>query len=109
MTTTIQEGRNILTSIDVFTVEDSSNQERLIDMLKDATQQILIKHQGFISANIHKSLDGSKVINYVQWENKEAIEKMLNDPSAIIHMNDIATIAKVDRSLYEVAFVHVLG
>jgi hypothetical protein len=30
---------------------------------------------------------------------------MFNDPSAIIHMNDVDSIAKVDRSLYEVVFV----
>jgi heme-degrading monooxygenase HmoA len=101
----IQKDRNIITSISIFTVKDSSDQQRLIDMLREATKQIMIKHHGFISANIHKSLDGTKVINYVQWENKEAIEKMFNDPSAIIHMNDVDSIAKVDRSLYEVVFV----
>lgn len=101
----IQKDRNIITSISIFTIKDSSDQKRLIDMLRDAIKQIMIKHYGFISANIHKSLDGTKVVNYVQWGNKEAFEKMLNDPRAIIHMNDVASIAKAERSLYEVAFV----
>lgn len=30
---------------------------------------------------------------------------MLNDPKVIIHMNDIDKLAKVDRSLYKVAYV----
>lgn len=92
-------------SINSFIVEDSSTQQKLIEMLEDATEEILIKHDGFISTRIHKSIDGTKVISYVQWKNKEAIEKMLNDPHAIIHMNDVATIAKVDRSLYEMVYV----
>ena len=103
--TITQNEKNIITSINTFIVEDSSKQQRVVEILKDATQQILIKHDGFISARIHKSLDGTKVVNYVQWEDKKAIEKMLNDPSVIIHMNDVATIANVDRSLYELAFM----
>ena len=103
--TILQKERNIITLINIFTVEDSSKQQRLVEMLRDAVQQIMIKHQGFISAYIHKSLDKTKVIYYIQWQNKEAIEKMLNDPKVIIFMNDVARIAKVDRGLYEVEFI----
>ena len=63
------------------------------------------KQEGFISANIHKSLDGTKVVNYAQWKSKEAFEKMLKNPRAIIHMNDVLSIAKVDGSMYDVVFI----
>jgi quinol monooxygenase YgiN len=105
----IQRNGNIITSIDIFTVEDSSKQQRLLDMLKDAIKQTISKHQGFISATVHKSLDGTKVINYIQWQNKDAIEKMLNDPKVLIHMNDVDQIAKADRNLYEIDFVDEIG
>ena len=85
-------------------VEDTNNQQKVADMLEDASKQILSKHDGFISIRIHKSLDGKRVMSYVQWENKDAIEKMLNDPRAIIQMNDIARVAKVERTLYELVF-----
>ena len=64
--------------------------------------------EDFISANLHKSLDGTKVVNYAQWKSKEAFEKMLKNPTAITHMNDAFSIAKVDGSLYEVLFVENL-
>jgi heme-degrading monooxygenase HmoA len=99
-----QKERNIITSINMFKVEDSFKQQKVIKMLIDATQQILVKHDGFISSRIQKSLDGMSIVSIVEWENKDSIEKMFNDPDAIIHMNDIAAMAKVDRSLYEIVF-----
>jgi quinol monooxygenase YgiN len=101
----IQKNRKTITLISIFTVEDSSNQQRLIELHKDFVKQTLNKHHGFISAYIHSSLDGTKVVSYTQWENRDAIEKILNDPKVIIHMNDIDQIAKVDRGLYDIAFV----
>jgi heme-degrading monooxygenase HmoA len=86
-------------------VEDLSKQQRVLEMLIEGTQQILIEHDGFISSRIQRSLDGMSIVSYVEWENKEAIKKMLNDPRAIIHMNDIANLAKVDRNLYELAYM----
>ena len=100
----MQKKTNSIMLINTFIVKDSSEQQKVVDTLEDASKQILDKHDGFISVRIHKSLDGTKVMSYVQWENKESIEKMLNDPRAIIYMNDIATMAKVDRTLYELVY-----
>jgi hypothetical protein len=86
-------------------VEDLSKQQRVVERLIESTQQILIEHDGFISSRIQKSLDGMSIVSYVEWENKEAIKKMPNDPRAIIPMNDIANLTKVDRNLYELAFM----
>jgi heme-degrading monooxygenase HmoA len=66
------------------------------------------QQEGFISAKLHKSLDGTKVVNYAQWKSKEAFEKMLKNPTAITQMNDAFLIEKVDGSLYEVVFVENL-
>jgi quinol monooxygenase YgiN len=103
MTITIQKNSNIVTLINVFTIEPS-RQQKLVDMLIEYTEQIMNKQEGFISANIHKSLDGTKVINYAQWKSQEAFEKMLKNPKALIHMNDILNIAKSDGNLYDVVF-----
>ena len=40
-----------------------------------------MQHQpGFVSANIHVSTDGTRVVNYAQWESAEAFQAMLADP-----------------------------
>jgi hypothetical protein len=77
----------------------------LIDLLIEATEKVMNKHEGFISANIHKSLNGTRVVNYAQWKRREAFRKMLKNPKTIVHMNEILTIAKADGSLYEVVFI----
>src|SRR4051795_9308507 len=103
--TIIKKDNNVITLINVFTV-DPSNQQRFIDILIETTEQVMNKQEGFISANIYKSLDGTHVVNYAQWESKEAFEKMLKNPKAVVHMNEVLSITKsVDGSLYEVAFV----
>lgn len=102
--TTNQIKSNSLVSISIFKVEDQLMQEKVVSLLEEAAHQILNKHEGFISARIYKSLDGTKVINHVKWKNKQTFEKSLNDPRMIIHMNDIDNLAKSERSLCELVF-----
>ncbi len=101
--TSIRKNSNIITLINIFTV-DPQNQQRLVDMLVETTEQIMNIQEGFISANIHKSLDGTRVVNYAQWASRDAFEKMLKNPKVIVHMNDILNIAKFDGGLYDVVF-----
>jgi hypothetical protein len=64
------------------------------------------KQPVFVSANIHKSLDGTQVTNYAQWRSPEAFEAMLRNPEAAEHMKEAAGIAeKFEPHLYEVSFV----
>ncbi len=35
---------------------------------------------GLISATFHRSLDGTRMFNYGQWESKEAFEAILKQP-----------------------------
>jgi quinol monooxygenase YgiN len=100
----IEQNSKIATLINVFTVEPR-DQQRLVEILIEATKKVMSQQEGFISANIHKSIDGTKIVNYAQWKSREAFEKMLKNPRAIIHMNEALSIAKVDGSLYDVVFV----
>lgn len=62
---TIEKGSKVLTLINVFTVTPEKQQE-LVALLIKATQETMMHFPGFISANIHRSLDGKKVVNYGQ-------------------------------------------
>jgi quinol monooxygenase YgiN len=102
---TITEDSEIVTLINVFTVAPE-DQRRLVDVLVEATRAVMRKKEGFISANIHQSLDGTRVTNYAQWRSKEAFEAMLGDREAVEHMGEAARIAeRFEPHLYEVAFV----
>lgn len=73
---TIQKNREVLTIINVFTVQPA-RQEELLNMLVKNTDDFISACPGFISANFHKSLDGKNVVNYGQWESMEAFQGML--------------------------------
>ncbi len=69
--------RNTISSINTFIVEDISKQQRVVNMLNDATQQIMVKHDGFISSIIYAGLDGTRVLSFVEWKNKNRLKKCL--------------------------------
>ena len=99
--TTISKENDVVTLINVFTVEPE-NQQRLVDMLVEATEKTMRNLPGFVSANIHKSADNVRVANYAQWRRREDFEAMLKNPEATAHMKPIMEIAKFDAHLYEV-------
>jgi heme-degrading monooxygenase HmoA len=102
--TEIRTGRSLVTLINVFTVEPAQ-QQRLIDVLVEATEAVMNTMPGFISANIHRSVDGTRVVNYAQWRSREDFERMLQHPDAIPHMREASSLASFEPHLYEV--VHV--
>lgn len=98
---TIEKGRPILTLMNVFTVVPE-NQPKLVALLIEATEQTMKHLPGFIFANIHRGLDGKKVVNYAQWESKAAFEAMQKSPKAMPHMKAAAALAQFDPILCEV-------
>ena len=101
--TTIATNNNLVTLINVFTVEPE-NQQRLVDIFVEAGY-MMSKRSGFISANIHKSLGGTQVINYVQWRSKEDFEAISNSPETMVHIDEIKKLAKGNTSFYEVCAI----
>jgi quinol monooxygenase YgiN len=106
--TTISPEQNVATLINVFTVAPE-NQERLIELLDRATEEVMRHLAGFVSANLHKSLDGTHVVNYAQWESRAAFEAMLANTEAQRHMAAALTMAQSEPHLYEVARVAERG
>src|SRR4026208_1981484 len=78
---TIEKGNKVLTLINVFSVEPEK-QDQLVALLSVATDQTMQHLPGFISASIHRSIDGKKVVNYAQWESMAAFEAMRKNPEA---------------------------
>src|SRR3546814_4296571 len=83
--THIQPNDSQIALINTFKV-DPDKAEALIALLDDATETVMKHRVGFISANIHRSLDGGRVANYAQWRTKADFEAMLADPACQEHM-----------------------
>lgn len=69
----IDQFRSILTVLVQFEVppEDS---EKLLEEIKSFLQSEVKNHEGFISANLHLSLEKDQIVNYAQWRSKEDYE-----------------------------------
>jgi quinol monooxygenase YgiN len=104
-TTTISEGSSPVTLINVFSV-DPDKQDELIRLLNEATEKAMKQQPGFVSANIHKSFDGTRVVNYAQWRSEDDFKTMMKNPQAGEHMKRAAALAKYDPHLYTVSAVH---
>lgn len=103
--TRIATGQDIVTLINVFTVAPD-RQQALVDLLVVATEQTMCHQPGYVSANIHRSLDGTKVVNYAQWRRAEAFQAMLTNPEAASHFQDANELAQSEPGLYGVVFTH---
>ena len=104
-TSTIDPDATAIALINVFTV-DPSRQDELVALLDKATEDVMRHRRGFVSANLHASLDGTHVANYAQWESEEAYRAMLEDPVCREHMGQALELASCEPSLYRVASVH---
>lgn len=102
-TTTISTNEKVMTLINVFTV-DPEHQQELIDVLAEATT-VMLELPGFVSANLHRSSDGRRVINYVQWRSKDDFGAMQANPRAVPHMQQAAQLATYDPIICDVAYV----
>ena len=105
--TKIAENTGLVTLINVFTVEPS-NQQKLLDILARATDTSVREVPGFISAALHRSVDGTKVTMYAQWKSAEHYQhyqSMRSDPVASPYVEQARAIAKFDPGMYEVVKV----
>ncbi len=103
--TQISVQQDCTTLINVFTVLPE-RQQQLIDVLVTATETVMRTLPGFVSANIHRSTDGTRVTNYAQWRSQSDFEAMLHHPEAMPHMREASQIAtKFEPHLYTVVSV----
>ena len=91
----------LVTFINVFTVEPA-NQQRLVDLLEHATVESVRHAPGFVSATLHRSLDGTKVTMYAQWRTIEDYQAMRNNPASRDDLQEALAIAKFEPGMYEI-------
>lgn len=102
-TTTISTAADVMTFINVFSVAPE-HQEELIEVLEEATA-VMLQIPGFIAANLHRSRDGRRVVNYVQWRSLEDFQAMLEDPRATPHRKRATELGTPDAIVCDVVYV----
>jgi quinol monooxygenase YgiN len=96
---------DVVTHINVFRVA-CEQQQALVDSLVE-TVNAARSVPGWLSASIHRSFDGTQVVNYVQFENQEAAQAVLRHLAATGHLKKNTDLGSVAPGQYEV--VYTLG
>ena len=100
----IQTNNPLVTQITVIDAEPEKQHEALSLMAERA--RFMARQPGFVSISLHRSLDGRRIINYVQWQNRELLQRAHKSPDfrkAWRQFDDLADL--IDPHLYEVAEV----
>jgi heme-degrading monooxygenase HmoA len=94
---------NKYTFINVFTLHDPANQEKLIDIMSSLMSGPGKSVPGFIASALHRSLDGTKVVVYSQWSTKEAGQSLKDIEELRPYGKQAMELASMTPVMYEVA------
>ncbi|TMK49162.1 MAG: antibiotic biosynthesis monooxygenase [Alphaproteobacteria bacterium] len=100
----IQTGNQPVTQITVIEAEPEQQHEALSLMAERA--RFMARQPGFVSISLHRSLDGRRIVNYVQWQNRELLQSAHKSPDfrkAWRKFDELTD--QIDPHLYEVAEV----
>jgi quinol monooxygenase YgiN len=97
----IRLGNSVVTHITAITV-DPIHQLELLDLMRERAR-FMAKQPGFVSISLHRGIDGSHVVNYVQWANRQQLEAAHSAPEFDALSQRFSTlIEEVESDLYEV-------
>jgi quinol monooxygenase YgiN len=71
----IKKDANIFTLIITLDVQPQTC-DALLKHIIDETNKVMRFQSGFIAANLHRNEESTRIVNYAQWENREAWEAM---------------------------------
>ena len=99
----VSRDRNLVTLINVFETKPEQ-QQALIEQWSRFTEEVR-EEPGFIGAALHRSTDGTRVVNYAQWRSDADWDNFLKKYHA-----QFATFGplaeRIDPHLYEVVYLY---
>jgi quinol monooxygenase YgiN len=101
---TISDADGPLTIISTFTTEPA-RQGELLALLSAQADTLLAAQAGFGGCAIYASLDGTMVMSFAQWRDRQAISDMRANPAVREHAAAVRAIAAVSPAQYAVRHV----
>lgn len=93
------------TGINFIDVSPEKSQE-IIKVFSNYYKNILQNMNGFVSANLHKSDDGTRIINYVQWDSFDGLTSLFRDETAKEFNKELKEISSPDWNLFKVVYAY---
>lgn len=101
----IQPGTSPVTMINAFHVAPDRAAE-LVRLIERAASEVMSDLPGAISNALHRSVDGTRVVNYVQWHDEASLRAALVTPAAQPLFEQMLDVADhLDHNLYEVVYL----
>jgi len=100
----IQTRQPPVTQITIIESEPDKQEEALSLMTERA--KFMARQPGFVSISLHRSLDGRRIVNYVQWQNRDLLHAAHQSPEFRKEWRRFDQVTDdIDPHLYEVAHV----
>ena len=96
--TTLDPNSAIVTTINTYTVTPERAEEVLEYLIRSANETVRYV-PGFLSFNFHLSLDRTQIVNYGQWESREAVAAARENPKIVALMSETAKVAGPSKSM----------
>jgi quinol monooxygenase YgiN len=74
----IREKAGVVTQITTVKMRPD-NQDEVLNLMKERAR-FMARQAGFLSVSLHRSEDGSHVVNYVQWTDKQRLAAAHHSP-----------------------------
>jgi quinol monooxygenase YgiN len=105
MNATIAVTKDVTTLINILTVEPE-NQPKLIDLLRDSTENVISTLDGWISTSFIAAKDRRQVAIYSQWRDLASVQAMQANPDMAAYFPRIAALAAFDSFTGDVVYNH---
>ena len=105
MNTTIAVTKQVTTLINVLTFEPE-NQEKVIELLRGSTENVVRRLDGWISTSFIVARDRCRVVIYSQWRDLASVEAMQTNPDMVAYFPKIAALAAFDSLAGDVVYNH---
>jgi heme-degrading monooxygenase HmoA len=93
-----------VTQITLIESEPDKQAEALSLMHERA--RFMARQRGFVSISLHRSLDGRRIVNYIQWETRELLRSAHESPEFRKEWSRFDQVTdEIDPDLYKVAYV----
>jgi quinol monooxygenase YgiN len=103
--TTIAVTKQVTTLINTLTVEPE-NQQKLIELLRGNTENVVSRLDGWISTSFIAAKDRRHVVIYSQWRDLASVEAMRTNPDMVAYFPRIAALAAFDSLAGDVVYNH---
>ena len=105
MSATIAVTKEVTTLINIFTFEPE-NQEKLLELLRGSTENVIHRLDGWISTSFILAKDQRRIVIYSQWRDLASVEAMRSSPDMVAYFPKVAALATIDSFAGDVVYNH---